>query len=96
MINTKRESKKTEVDICCVGKKAKEFFTREKYNVSQIETIKDNFTEEDMRGIFHTIKEAVQENSYRNIIIAYNHFLSAMRQTPVMLNLFPLDKESFN
>jgi len=48
-----------------------------------------------MKGIFETIKKAIQKNTYKNIIIAYNHFLSAMRQTPVTLNLFPLDKESF-
>ncbi len=86
----------SKLDVYCVWKKAKEFFERNWWNILQTINIKDKFNENDLNWLTKLLQEAIQENKYNSVEIAFNYFQNTISQVPVILNLYPFNKEDID
>lgn len=93
---TKYDNQKENVDVFCIGKKTLEFFSRSNFNVVWQVSIKDEFEEDDLQGLYMFIRDAFEKRQYDEIVMYYNYFKNAISQVPLCANLYPLNKESFD
>jgi len=89
------EDKKETVDMFCIGKKTLEFFSRANFPIVWQHELPDTFDENTFKELYTFLRTAVAEHTYTNIKIYFNFFHNAIKQTPLYLQLFPLNKESF-
>ncbi len=94
-IFTTHEDKKSEIDIFAVGKKTLEFFTRTNFSIAWHISLKDTFTEEDLRDLFIFIRNAIETHTYKWLRIYFNYFNNPIKQTPIDLQIYPLQKEEY-
>ena len=85
------KDRKDSIDVFCVWKKSLEFFTRSWYNIVWSESIKDNFSEEDLNRTKAMIFESIENLKYKKINLYYNYFKNSMLQIPSLVQLFPLN-----
>jgi F0F1-type ATP synthase gamma subunit len=86
---------KKDVDIITIGKKALEFFVRDKWNVVASIALKDDFDERDLQGIYAYVRQAMAQKTYAKIKVYFNFFKNIITQIPLRFKLYPLDQESF-
>lgn len=86
---------KKDVDIITIGKKALEFFVRDKWNVVASIALKDDFDERDLQGIYAYVRQAIAQKTYAKIKVYFNFFKNIITQIPLRFKLYPLDQESF-
>lgn len=92
---TKYEDKKEFVDVFAVGKKTLEFFTRTNFSVTGQVSLKDSFTADDLRDLYVFLRNAMETQSYKSLRLYFNYFNNAIKQTPVDLQLFPLNMKEY-
>lgn len=87
--------KGAEIDVCLIGNKAINFFSRHKANiVAQASRLGDTPKIIDLVGIVKVMLDAYAENKLDSIFIVSNTFVNTMVQKPRVLNLLPLIPES--
>lgn len=94
-IYTEYENKKETTDVFCIWKKSLEFFTRSNFNVVGTVSLKDEFNEDDLHGLYDFLRNALSNREYDNVNIYFNFFKNAIVQIPLSFKLFPLDQKSF-
>ena len=92
---TKHEENKDNIEIFCVGKKTLEFFTRSNFTVGWQITLKDNFISDDLRDLYVFLRNAIEIEQYNAIRLHFNYFDNAIKQTPIDIQLFPLNKQEY-
>lgn len=92
---TKYEDTKESVEVFTVGKKTLEFFTRTNFSIAGQASLKDNFSVDDLRDLYVFIRNALETKAYKSIRLFFNYFNNAIKQTPIDLQLFPLDKKEY-
>ncbi len=80
-------------EIFCVGRKSKEFFERNNVNIVWNISIKDNFSEKDLEQLQTYLQSTIKNWEYQNIEICFNYFKNTISQVPVILNLYPFNKQ---
>ena len=87
--------KGAEIDLCLIGNKAINFFSRHKANiVAQASRLGDAPKIIDLVGIVKVMLDAYAENKLDSIFIVSNIFVNTMVQKPRVLNLLPLIPET--
>lgn len=94
-IFTKYEDQKDNIDVFTVGKKTLEFFTRTNFSVTGQTSLKDSFTADDLRDLYVFLRNAMETHAYKSIRLYFNYFNNAIKQTPVDLQLFPLNMHEY-
>lgn len=92
---TKYEDSKSNIEVFTVGKKTLEFFTRTNFTIAGQVSLKDNFSADDLRDLYVFIRNALETKAYKSIRLFFNYFNNAIKQTPIDLQLFPLNKEEY-
>lgn len=92
---TKYEENKATVEVFTVGKKTLEFFTRTNFTIAWQISLKDSFSADDLRDLYVFIRNALETKAYKSIRLFFNYFNNAIKQTPVDLQLFPLNKKEY-
>jgi len=92
---TKHEEDKNNIEIFCIGKKTLEFFTRSNFEIAGQITLKDNFISDDLRDLYVFLRNAVEIQQYNSIRLYFNYFDNAIKQTPIDIQLFPLNKREY-
>ncbi len=95
-IFNKFEENKNNVDVFCIWKKSLEFFSRSWFNIVWDIELKDSFEEKDLEVLFAEIRYSFESLKYDNIFLPFNFFKSIMTQIPMILQLYPLNKDSFS
>lgn len=81
-----------ELDICLIGSKALNFFSRMGGNVvAQAEHIGDNPSLNDLIGVIKVMLDAYDEQRLDGLFIAYNEFVNTMTQAPQVQQLLPIE-----
>jgi F-type H+-transporting ATPase subunit gamma len=86
------ENSADQTHIYAVGKKSKEFFARNNFEIAGTTAIKDSFDTSDLFSLYDFVHQAIEEGRYKHIRLAFNYFHNALSQEPVFLDLFPLNK----
>lgn len=73
-----------------------EFFSRANFTIAGQLSVNDTFQQDDLQELYIFIRNALESGEYNNIEIYFNYFENAIKQSPITLQLFPLDKESIN
>jgi len=94
-IFTKYEENKESVEVFTVGKKTLEFFTRTNFTIAGQISLKDNFSADDLRDLYVFIRNVLETKSHKSVSLFFNYFNNAIKQTPIDLQLFPLDKKEY-
>lgn len=92
---TKYEDAKESVEVFTVGKKTLEFFTRTNFSIAGQVSLKDSFSADDLRDLYVFIRSVLGNKEYKSIRLFFNYFNNAIKQTPIDLQLFPLNKEEY-
>jgi F0F1-type ATP synthase gamma subunit len=72
-----------------------EFFTRSNFEIAGQITLKDNFISDDLRDLYVFLRNAVEIQQYNSIRLYFNYFDNAIKQTPIDIQLFPLNKREY-
>lgn len=86
--------KKEITDVVAIGKKAKEYFKRQWYNVIQTLHVWDNVDVDSAQSIVHTIHQHWSTGTHKNIVLCYNVFRNTMKYIPSLLPLFPMRSDA--
>jgi F-type H+-transporting ATPase subunit gamma len=81
-----------EVDIITVGKKGRDFLTYRQFPLHEtyIELFLRQVTYEQAQDVAAKLLRAYLEEAYRQVLVLYNRFRSAMSQQPTVLRLLPM------
>jgi F-type H+-transporting ATPase subunit gamma len=81
-----------EVDIITVGKKGRDFLTYRQLPLHEtyIELFLRQVTYEQAQDVAAKLLRAYLEEAYRQVLVLYNRFRSAMSQQPTVLRLLPM------
>ena len=86
------QEKGVEVDICLMGRKAKQFFRRLKVNVvAAVTDLGDIPHVRDLIGTIQVMLDGYREGTLDRVFIAHNEFINTMSQTPVVRTLIPVE-----
>jgi F-type H+-transporting ATPase subunit gamma len=86
------QEKGVEVDICLMGRKAKQFFHRLKVNVvAAVTDLGDIPHVRDLIGTIQVMLDGYREGTLDRVFIAHNQFINTMSQTPVVRTLIPVE-----
>ena len=58
--------------------------------------VHDNFKGEDLSPLYAFLSQAMKENKYSKIKLSFNYYQNTIKQVPVTLDLFPLNKLSLD
>jgi F-type H+-transporting ATPase subunit gamma len=94
-IFTKHEDNKQTIEVFTIWKKALEFFTRTNFDIAGQMSLKDTFNGDDLRDLYVFIRNAIETKKYKWIRLYFNYFNNAIKQTPIDLQLFPLQKKEY-
>jgi F-type H+-transporting ATPase subunit gamma len=79
-------------DVVAIGRKALEFAKREgKEVVGEYTNVSDDIHLDDIKGITDIIMKRFTEDSYKNVAVIYQNFISTFEQEPTKRNILPLD-----
>lgn len=92
-IHQQYKNQKEQVEVFAIGKKAKDFFTREWYMVVDFMTLQDEVAHDDIQHLISFIHLWISDKKYSSIEVCFNYFHNPIKQTPVQLQLLPFDKE---
>ncbi len=85
------ESRGAEIGIVAVGKKTREFFTKNGYTIDyEFMEVNDIPNSVDAGAISKTIKSAYISGQYDEVHIVYAEFISAMSQVPTSVKVLPI------
>ncbi len=85
------EQEEIEIDVCCIGKKASQFFGRIKANVvTQVTGLGDTPYIMDVLDSVLLLLSDYKEGKIDKLCIVYNKFVNTMTQEPVLYQLLPL------
>jgi F-type H+-transporting ATPase subunit gamma len=81
-----------EVDIVTVGKKGRDYLTYRQFPLHEtyIELFLRQVTYEQAQDVAAKLLRAYLEEAYRQVLVLYNRFRSAMSQQPTVLRLLPM------
>lgn len=81
-----------EVDIITVGKKGRDFLTYRQFSLHETytELFLRQVTYEQAQDVAAKLLRAYLEEGYRQVLVLYNRFRSAMSQQPTVLRLLPM------
>jgi F-type H+-transporting ATPase subunit gamma len=81
-----------EVDIITVGKKGRDYLTYRRFPLHEtyIELFLRQVTYEQAQDVAAKLLRAYLEEAYRQVLVLYNRFRSAMSQQPTVLRLLPM------
>jgi F-type H+-transporting ATPase subunit gamma len=85
-----KENSDVTIDAIVIGKQAEKIASRNKVNViASFTEFSDYYTASEVRSLLHTMTETYSENeSYREVVVAYTEFVSSMifeaKITPIM------------
>ena len=84
--------KRGEVDVVAIGRKALEFARREGTGavVGEYTNISDEVTLTSVESIAESILSLYASNTYKEVWIAYQNFVSTFEQSPTVRQIFPL------
>jgi F-type H+-transporting ATPase subunit gamma len=81
-----------EVDIITVGKKGRDYLAYRQFPLHETytELFLRQVTYEQAKDVAVKLLRAYLEEAYRQVLVLYNHFRSAMSQQPTVLRLLPM------
>lgn len=86
---------KEKPDIIAVGKKGAEY--TKSYGIGNLvasfDGFESNISFEDIIPISNLSNEEYLKGSYVKVVVVYSHFVSSLKQTPVVKQILPLQKE---
>ena len=86
------QSKGVEVDICLLGRKAKQFFRRVDVNiVAAVTDLGDVPHVRDLIGTLQVMLDGFTDKHLDRVFIAYNSFINTMSQKPTVRTLMPVE-----
>lgn len=86
---------KDEVSVICFGKKAYEFFTRKGYTIDEfVLTVKDSVRLEDVEETATRVLERYTNQTYKQVKIIYQSFISTFEQKAVLRQMLPFEVRS--
>jgi F-type H+-transporting ATPase subunit gamma len=88
--------KQGEVEIMPIGKKAINFFKKKGTSKYSFSGVGDYWRFSQTKEIAELLIKSFLENKYQKIYLSYTHFHSSFVQKPTMVQLFPLEKETFD
>jgi len=93
------KSNENKTDLILIGKKAVNFFQKEKFKdlriVATFEKFGDYFMVEQTLILSDFILEAYRRKIYKNVFIVYTHFISTLKQKVNLKRILPLNKTDF-
>ena len=90
----KYDAVKEDVEIFCIGKKSLEFFARTGFTIAGSLNLKDDFVSDDLESLYSFISAAITEKQYNDVVFYFNYFKNPIKQIPIDLTLFPLNKQN--
>jgi len=79
-------------ELIVFGRVGNDHFRKRGFTISQSILYKrEAERREEIRGIIEGLKERFMEGEVGKVLLAYNHFASAMTQEPRMMQLFPIE-----
>ncbi|MDD3292624.1 MAG: ATP synthase F1 subunit gamma [Candidatus Pacebacteria bacterium] len=88
--------KQGEIEIMPIGKKSIEFYKKNNEIVHSFSGIGDYWRFNQTKEISDFLVKSFLENKYQKIYLFYTHFFSSFIQKPTKVQLFPLEKETFD
>ncbi len=86
-----QEYERDEVSLICVGKKGRNYFVKEGYNViGQYTDFWNELAFQHAAGIMEQVRRLYLENNLDKVILIYNEFKNVVRQEIVTRQLLPL------
>jgi F-type H+-transporting ATPase subunit gamma len=80
------------VDVVAIGRKALEFAQREKKTViAHYVNVSDNVSLDDINNLTEKIVADFNLETYRQVVVIYQNFISTFEQKPVMRQVLPID-----
>ncbi|NKC11301.1 MAG: F0F1 ATP synthase subunit gamma [Gammaproteobacteria bacterium] len=84
------EQKSVEMDICCIGTKAMQFFARIGGNVlAKVNQLGDQPSSEEFIGTVKAMLDAYTEGKVDRVFLVYNRFINSMSQNALSEQLLP-------
>jgi F-type H+-transporting ATPase subunit gamma len=93
LIEIKKEG---EIEIMPIGKKAIEFYKKNNEIFHSFSGIGDYWRFSQTKDISDFLIKSFLENKYQKIYLIYTHFFSSFVQKPTKVQLFPLEKQTFD
>jgi F-type H+-transporting ATPase subunit gamma len=86
------QSKGVEVDLCVMGRKARQFFRRINVNiVAAVSDLGDVPHVRDLIGTIQVMLDSFGEKTVDRVFIVYNSFVNTMSQRPTVRTLMPVE-----
>ena len=86
------QSKGVEVDLCVMGRKARQFFRRINVNiVAAVTDLGDIPHVRDLIGTIQVMLDSFSEKTVDRVFIVYNTFVNTMSQKPTVRTLMPVE-----
>ncbi len=86
------QSKDVEVDLCVMGRKARQFFRRINVNiVAAVTDLGDVPHVRDLIGTIQVMLDSFSEKTVDRVFIVYNSFVNTMSQKPTVRTLMPVE-----
>jgi len=86
------QSKGVEVDICLMGRKARQFFRRVNVNiVAAVTDLGDIPHVRDLIGTIQVMLDGFSEKNLDRVFLVYNTFINTMSQRPTVRTLMPVE-----
>jgi len=86
------QSKGVEVDLCVMGRKARQFFRRINVNiVAAVTDLGDVPHVRDLIGTIQVMLDSFSEKTVDRVFIVYNTFINTMSQKPTVRTLMPVE-----
>lgn len=90
------DTKKDQVDLFVVWKKAKDFFSRRNYSIVGETFLWDDVSLDNCKDVLAYTEDSIQKNTYKKIFVCYSVFKNTMKYIPVIFPLFPLHSEKLH
>ncbi|HOC53891.1 MAG TPA: ATP synthase F1 subunit gamma [Candidatus Pacearchaeota archaeon] len=88
--------KQGEIEIMPIGKKAINTYKNKKGSNYSFSGVGDYWKFTQTKEIAELLIKLFLENRYQKIYLSYTHFFSSFIQKPTLVQLFPLEKETFD
>jgi F-type H+-transporting ATPase subunit gamma len=86
------QGKGVEVDLCLMGRKARQFFRRVDVNVvAAVTDLGDVPHVRDLIGTIQVMLDGFQDNNLDRVFIVHNTFINTMSQKPMVRTLMPVE-----
>lgn len=88
--------KQGKIEIMPIGKKAINFYKKKENSTYSFSGVGDYWKFSQTKEIAELLIKLFLENKYQKIYLSYTHFFSSFIQRPTLVQLFPLEKETFD